>query len=294
MHFNFIHTKTILKIIVSFLAVVYIFLLLTGTIPSLSDPAVSHDTQVSSIISESSDWNIVFDPEELVYDGSERFDPMIGVTVTDEENIPVETEVFSTIQSVRGKNQKEILYTVTTPTGQSISSSRTLILKNYNGPSIQLAESLPSISEDNLNHLASYLSKADALKAFDGYDNDISSSVTCEWTHDTENPLTLHVTFQIENRFLDTAVAKADLSLQLKKPYLALSATTIKLARNAPFDPYYYVQIAMDSDGHLLPDTITITGHVDTSTSGTYTLSYTVSDSSGKSSSEKFLNVVVE
>ena len=71
MHFNFIHTKTILKIIVSLLAVFYIFLLLTGTIPSLSDPAVSHDTQVSSIISESSDWNIVFDPEELVYDGSD-------------------------------------------------------------------------------------------------------------------------------------------------------------------------------------------------------------------------------
>ncbi len=294
MHFNFIHTKTILKIIVSFLAVFYIFLLLTGTMPSLSDPAVSHDTQVSSIISESSDWNIVFDPEELVYDGSERFDPMIGVTVTDEENIPVETEVFSTIQSVRGKNQKEILYTVTTPTGQSISSSRTLILKNYNGPSIQLAESLPSISEDNLNHLASYLSKADALKAFDGYDNDISSSVTCEWTHDPNDPLTLHVTFQIENRFLDTAVSKADLNLQLKNPYLALSTTTIKIPQNTSFDPYSYIQIAMDQDGNLIPEAVTITGDVDTSTAGIYTLSYTLSDSSGRSSSEKFLNVVVE
>ena len=246
MHFNFIHTKTILKIIVSFLAVFYIFLLLTGTMPSLSDPAVSHDTQVSSIISESSDWNIVFDPEELVYDGSERFDPMIGVTVTDEENIPVETEVFSTIQSVRGKNQKEILYTVTTPTGESISSSRTLKLKDYKGPSIQLSESLPSISEDNLNNMATYLSKADALKAFDGYDNDISSSVTCEWTHDPNDPLTLHVIFQIENRFLDTAVSKADLNLQLKNPYLALSATTIKIPQNTSFDPYSYIQIAMD------------------------------------------------
>ena len=294
MHFNFIHTKTILKIIVSLLAVFYIFLLLTGTIPSLSDPAVSHDTQVSSIISESSDWNIVFDPEELVYDGSERFDPMIGVTVTNEENIPVKAEVFSTIQSVRGKNQKEILYTVTTPTGQSISSSRTLILKNYNGPSIQLAESLPSISEDNLNHLASYLSKADALKAFDGYDNDISSSVTCEWTHDPNDPLTLHVTFQIENRFLDTAVSKADLNLQLKNPYLALSTTTIKIPQNTSFDPYSYIQIAMDQDGNLIPEAVTITGDVDTSTAGIYTLSYTLSDSSGKSSSEKFLNVVVE
>ena len=283
MHFNFIHTKTILKIIVSFLAVFYIFLLLTGTMPSLSDPAVSHDTQVSSIISESSDWNIVFDPEELVYDGSERFDPMIGVTVTDEENIPVETEVFSTIQSVRGKNQKEILYTVTTPTGESISSSRTLKLKDYKGPSIQLSESLPSISEDNLNNMATYLSKADALKAFDGYDNDISSSVTCEWTHDPNDPLTLHVIFQIENRFLDTAVSKADLNLQLKNPYLALSATTIKIPQNTSFDPYSYIQIAMDQDGNLIPEAVTITGDVDTSTAGIYTLSYTLSDSSGRS-----------
>lgn len=294
MHFNFIHTKTILKIIISFLAIFYIILLLTGTIPSLSNPAVSHDTQVSSLISKSSDWKIVLDPEELIYDGSERFDPMVGVTVTDQENIPVETEIFSTIQSIRGKNQKEILYTVTTPTGESISNSRTLKLKNYKGPSIQLSESLPSISEDNLNNMAAYLSKADALKALDGYDNDISSSVTCEWTHDTHNPLTLHVTFQIENRFLDTAVAKANLSLQLKKPYIALSATTIKLARNAPFDPYSYVQIAMDQDGNLLPEAVTVTDNVDTSAPGTYTLSYTVSDSSGKTSSEKFLNVVVE
>lgn len=294
MYFNFIHVKTPIKIIISFLAVFYIILLLTGTIPSLSNPVASHDTQVSSLVSESSDWKILFDPEELVYDGSENFDPMVGVTVTDQENDLIETEVFSTVQSTRGRNQKEILYTVTTPTGESISNSRTLTLKNYKGPSIQLSESLPSVSEDNLNDMATYLSKAGALKVLDGYDNDISNSVTCEWTHDTQNPLTLHVTFHIENRFLDTAVSKADLTLQLKKPYLSLSATTIKLAPNAPFDPYSYVQIAMDPDGHLLTDAVSVTGNVDTSTPGTYRLSYTLSDSSGKSSSEKFLNVVVE
>ena len=131
--------------------------------------------------------------------------------------------------------------------------------------------------------------------AEDGFGNDITSSVEVSYKADPDNARSLLVTFSVENSRGDTASEETSIPVKLSKPLLFLTKSSVNIERGESFNSILYIQTAIDQDGSSLSDSVIVTGEVDTSTPGTYTLTYTINSKIEKqSSANETLTVTVK
>ena len=162
-------------------------------------------------------------------------------------------------------------------------------------PVITLSSDLPEISQDNLTSLARILHDLDYLSADDGYGNDISDQITVEYQGSSTDYSSYHVTFSVTNRAGRSAKEETDLTVSgSTHPVLVLTSETVTIPLDSSFDYMDYVKTARDTNGLPIGDYISTSGNVDTSTSGTYELTYVLVSQINYDRVEKTLTVKVE
>ncbi len=89
-----------------------------------------------------------FQPEELVYDGNGELDLLYGVTAEDEDGTDLTEAVSAVITGDGSGNHKQVRYTAFSPSGEQATATRTLVLRDYDGPKITVDSSLELEAED--------------------------------------------------------------------------------------------------------------------------------------------------
>ncbi len=237
--------------------------------------------------------SIVFDNEELTYDGKGSLNLTKGVTVTDENGVEVKASLFSEIKEGSEKKQKIIQYIAEDSYGNTGSATRILHLKKYDGPSIQPTKDLPSVDDTELASLAAIFKDSKAISAEDGYGNDITSSLEVRYTVKDQTAQEIDLTFQVTNLFNDTASHTVTLPLHRTKPLIVLSAESIHLNLGTAFLPASYVTSATDEDGHDISTGVYTEGDINTDTPGTYRITYKLKDAQGNEADSVSLKITV-
>lgn len=242
---------------------------------------------------EEAAYTFSFDPDPLTYDGTTELDLLSGVSLTDPNGNAVDTLIFTNIRTADAITSKTIEYFAETEDGR-VSATRGLQLANYSGPSITLPETLPEIDESMLNSVLSAMPTDGTFRADDGFGNDITSSITYEYTQNEASPNLVHYTFTITNKLNDSVSVEADLTLGAPKPVITLTTDAVTVAANTYFNPISYVATAVDVDGSSIFERIIINGNVNTGVPGTYVLEYMSFSPDGTRSLPKTLTVTVQ
>lgn len=263
--------------------------------PSFLKHKLSGDSTSPSTVqtSNTETLSIVFDSEELTYDGKGNLNLTKGVTVTDKNGVEVKANLFSEIKEGSKKKEKTIQYIAEDSYGNTGSATRILHLKKYDGPSIQPTRDLPSVDDTELASLAAIFKDSKAISAEDGYGNDITSSLEVRYTVKDQTAQEIDLTFQVTNLFNDTATHTVTLPLHRTKPLIVLSAESIHLNLGTAFLPASYVASATDEDGKDISTGIYTEGDIDTDTPGTYRITYKLKDTKGTEADPVSLKITV-
>lgn len=248
--------------------------------------------------SKATDASIRFTSDILTYDGTGDISMILmdGVTATDADGSDLTDKLKTSFKASNLPNEKKITYSVKTADGTKLKAERTLRLENYEGPTINVSNNLPTIKESELDNAVSALADAGALHAEDGYGNDITSAIKVKWSADESNIGYFVLNFTLENRFADSVSAKASVQAQLSKPLIALTQQEISIPLNdESFSAMDYVKAAIDTDGTPIDkDSVELNGYVQRDTPGTYPVTYTVTGPESGLTAEATLNVTVK
>lgn len=250
-------------------------------------------TEPEEEVSEDIQYSIQLDTDTLTYDGTTELNLLEGVSLVSSDGTVSDNTIFAHIKTGNSLSKKVIEYSADTPDGQ-ITTSRSLELNNYNGPSISLPDPLPQLEEDELDSMLSSISGYEDFYADDGYGNDITDAVSVSYTMDDNEPSQVLYTFTVTNTFNDSISVEAYLTLSDTRPVIILTENTVTIPIHSSFNGLNYVESARDIDGSSLFDRIHIVGDVDVDTAGTYVLTYSITTRDGVASLPKELTVIVE
>lgn len=236
---------------------------------------------------------IEFDSEELVFDGSGKLNLLEGVVATDSDGKTATDRVEAFITSDGTTSRKTIRYTLSDTSGRIISKKRTLVMKNYEGPSLFVKDML-TLSSDDLKNLINILKDSGYLKAEDGYGRDITSSVRCIREKKDNGLYTME--FSVVNVYEDFKKVSVTASIEgnVTDPEIMLSETEIQLKKNSYFDALKYVAFSTDGASDYVSDKIEIDSSVDTSKPGDYRVVYRLYSADKTAVTTKVLKVTVE
>lgn len=251
---------------------------------------------VNSQIADSTEepaYKISFDTDTITYNGTAALDLMSGVTVTDASGNVSDVEVFANIVTADYIDEKEIVYSINTDSGQ-VTATRKLKLENYSGPSLVIPETLPQVSEEELDKMISLMPADETFHARDGFGKDITAQIVASYTIDPNDPRVVHYIFSITNIFNDKISIPADITINSDRPILVLKQNEVTVSKGTAFQPLDYIERAESQQGADLIHTIEVSGNVDMNTPGKYTLTYTITGDTGVQSIPQKLNVTVE
>lgn len=252
----------------------------------------AEESEVSEQEEAGPGYSIQMDSDTLTYNGTGTLDLLKGVSLVASDGTVSDADIFAHIKTGDSVSQKIINYTADTDQGQ-VTASRTLKLQNYNGPSIQLPDTLPQVEDEQLDSIMTIMPSDGSFRADDGYGNDITGAVTASYTIDENDSSVVHYVFTVTNSYNDTVSAAADLSLTRTKPVITLKEYAVTIPLNSSFSALSYVATAEDVDGSSLFTRIQIQGTVNTAQAGDYILTYFVTSPSGVTSATKELKVTV-
>ncbi|MBC6309403.1 DUF5011 domain-containing protein, partial [Listeria sp. FSL L7-1582] len=123
----------------------------------------------------------------------------------------------------------------------------------------------------------------EGVTASDDRDGDLTSDVTVTASDvDASKAGTYHVTFSVTDAAGNTATKTITVTVTSnEKPVIV--ANNVSLAKGSTFDPYAYATASDAEDGDLSSKISVISNTVDTTKAGTYTVSYSVTDTDGNS-----------
>lgn len=234
-----------------------------------------------------------FTSDTLTYGGTSTLDLLDGVSLIKSDGSVSNLDIFVHIKTGSSLTQKIIEYTADTSQGQ-VTAERKLELKNYSGPKLEIPDSLPAITEEQLDTILSSMPTDGTFYADDGYGKDITNAVTAEYTVDLNDPSIIHYIFSITNSFNDTVAISADLTLERTRPVILLSNDSVTLKRNEEFNPLEFIILAEDTDGTSLLQDVKIDGELNLRVPGRYTLTYTVTSHDKITSLPQTLTVIIQ
>lgn len=276
-----------LAALAAIVVLVYIFLL------SDDKAAYTNDPTEQGTIAGTSDAVIHLDSDSLTYDGEGELDLMEGVRAEDKDGTNLTNQVYASMKSGDTLSEKIIQYSVEDANGNLAYATRTLHLKNYSGPSIQI-QNPPSIYKSQLANLPTMLQNSGVLKADDGFGNDITASVTSTYVPDPTVKNAYLVTFSVTNLYNDLCSEKASFPLILDGPIVMLTTNAVTLEQGSTFRPADYVASASDPNDGDISSSVTVQGDLDMKTPGTYTLQFSAVNSNGEQADPETLVVTVK
>ena len=231
--------------------------------------------------------SFMFDPEELVYDGTGDLDLLEGVSLENFSQEELKNKVFIKISPADNLSRKTIEYTADTKKGR-IRSNRSLRLVNYNGPKIELPDEMPSVAMDEVDKIMDLLSEDESYKAEDGFGKDAREHVQVNIEKSVINSAEVQYTFVLENVFGDRTMEKANVFISDVPAVITLTEKEVFLQAGDSFDPTEYIEKAVDSAGESIIEEVVFSSDFNTARSGEYLVTY---DLRGQTVS---LTVVVE
>jgi len=227
---------------------------------------------------------------DMKYSGKEAFDIMEGVTALDidgKTDITDQVNVIIVTDTSIGK--KIVRYSVVGSNGNLAINERRLSLINYTGPSIHVSNDVVITSED-LDDLVTVLIEKDAIRADDGFGNDITRTISYNYEAFADS-FKYKFTFTVQNMFNDVASKSIFVEVEGSSagPTLILTRKTVALKKGDVFNPYEYIKSAYDQKDGDLTELVGFSGKVDTNKEGQYTVTYSVSNSEGVSVTQRLV-----
>lgn len=250
------------------------------------DKDESADNKEASLI-------LSFDTDNLQYDGTSDFNLLSGVTLTDKDGNPVELDIYSTIESTEDSNIKLITYSVKDENGNEATAERTLTLHNYSGPTLSVRQPYPEIFDVELDRILDTFLAGNLLSATDGYSKNITNAIQCSYRIADDDATTVEITFTITNHFDDTISKTIMAPISRTKPLIVLKSTSVTIKKGETIDPLSFIESATNEEGHDLTSLITINSSADSSDTGNYTLTYTLTDTDQEQADPVSLKVTV-
>lgn len=235
---------------------------------------------------------IQWETDTIFYDGSRELDLMEGVQVVDTQGVDRTADTKAVLQSTERIDQKNIYYTVEGETLKTDGACRTLVLKGYEGPVLDVASEV-RVDASQLNNLVSELVLRGWLRAENGYQVDASSQV--RWYRAKLKDGVYELTFTLVNEFGDQISARCTAYISGVTDDLILELTNYdeSILVGTPFDPMQLVLQASQADGTNMSKQVTVRGEVDNNRPGTYILTYTLISADGTQQVTKQASVEV-
>ena len=256
--------------------------------------AVFQDSKNRISVKEETDALAVleFESEELVYSGSGKLDLMDGVRAESSLGEDLTSQVSAVLTGEGTGNKKTVRYTVFDSQGKEVSRTRTLLLKDYQGPQIQAEDSLELTAED-LENLIETLEKRGEIKGEDGFGMDITDRIT--WKREKLSTGRYLLTFTLSNDYLDTVQKEAEAYIEGEPQdiQITLAEDSVTIPLGAEFSPWDYVLAAQDPSFGSIADRIQISSSVDVSVPGNYYVVYTAESVDQTQTAEAVLRVTV-
>ena len=233
-----------------------------------------------------------FESEELVYSGNGKLDLMDGVRAESSLGEDLTSQVSAVLTGEGTENKKTVRYTVFDSQGKEVSQTRTLLLKDYQGPQIQAEDSLELTAED-LENLIETLEKRGEIKGEDGFGMDITDRIT--WKREKLSTGRYLLTFTLSNDYLDTVQKEAEAYIEGEPQdiQITLAEDSVTIPLGAEFSPWDYVLAAQDPSFGSIADRIQISSSVDVSVPGNYYVVYTAESVDQTQTAEAVLRVTV-
>ena len=260
----------ILKIVISVICLIVLVLLYVFG-ERFFHEEITVDSKTKEAIEEKDSF--LFDPEELVYDGTGELDFLKGVSLENFSPEELKEKVFISITTGDNLSEKVVEYRVNTEKGQ-IRSNRSLHLVNYSGPFIELPDEMPTITMENMSHIAELINDNEAYKAEDGFGNDAREHVEIDVDKSMMNSSEMQITFTLENIFGDQVTSKADVIITDVPAIITLTDREVDLRIEDEFNPMVYIEDAIDSEGESIIEEVTYSGDINTETPGEYLVTY--------------------
>ena len=202
-----------------------------------------------------------------------------GATAEDDEDGDI-TSLITTSGTVDTsiEGTYTIVYTVLDSSDNSASATRTITVDDTIAPVISL------IGDATITIEFGTAFTDPGATATDNIDGDITSSITTSGTVDSSIAGTYTIVYSVMDSGDNSAsVTRTIVVPDTTAPVIALTGSTISLYVGATFtDPG---ATASDNEDGNLTSSIITSGSVDTSTVGTYSITYSVSDAAGNSAS---------
>ncbi len=241
----------------------------------------------------STSGSIIFEKEELVFDGSETLDLMQGVKAKDSNGSDATEKLEAFITGDSLLDRKTVRYTFVDSTGRTVTDKRTLVMKNYDGPSLYVKESLTLDAQD-LKDLITVLENKGWLAADDGYGKNITSSVKCLREKKAENQYEMKLSVVNDYQDSDEITVNVRIEGDVPDPEITLSATEVTVGKTEYFDAKKYIVYSSDGYSENVTDKIEIDSSVNTSQSGDYRVTYRLYSADKTAVTTKVLKVKVE
>lgn len=138
---------------------------------------------------------------ERTFDGNGIFDPMESVEAFDIDGKDIRDRVSVTYVSGPSIAEKRIVYTVYDSNSDRLEASSSLVMKNYQGPTITIGN-VGSVSWAELQNLTEVLVDKELLNAEDGFGNACPYKIAYYYEIDPKTR-SAEITFSLSNEFQD-------------------------------------------------------------------------------------------
>lgn len=218
---------------------------------------------------------ITFESSELVYDGMGKLDLMSGVSAKNADGEDVTDKIEAVITGDGTLNRKIVRYTLLDEKGNTVTEKRTLVMKNYKGPTLRIDDELVLKASD-MKDLINVLKKSGKLSSEDGYGRDISSAVKC--LREKKPNGEYEMEFSVVNSYDDsqTVTVMAKINGEVADPEIKLSEKEVKVRKGETFSPLSYVAMASDTVSDDAVRKIQVSSSVNTAEPGKYKVVYTL------------------
>ncbi|MBC1574017.1 DUF5011 domain-containing protein [Listeria booriae] len=214
----------------------------------------------------------------LTLNVGDTFNPMQGVSAYDQEdgNITNKVSVTSNNVNTAVAGTYTVTYSVTDSSGMSATAIRTVTVKK--------AGTKPTITAPNLTlNVGDTFNSMQGVSAYDQEDGDITSKVIVTSNNvNTAVVGTYTVSYKVTDSSGMSATATRQVTVQNTGTAPTINAPNITLKVGDTFIPMQGVTAHDQEDGDITSKVTVTANNVNTAAIGTYSVTYSVTDSSGK------------
>ena len=233
----------------------------------------------------------VINAADLTIAKGDKFDPMTGVSVTDDTDTGLKATVTKNTVDANKTGSYTVTYEATDKAGNKTTKTRNVTvvehLDDKTGPVISAGDTI-KVAQDSTPDWLSYATAEDET------DGPVSVKILSNTT-DLSTPGTYAITYSASDSYGNTTTktVKVEVTKTVKKDTTApvVEVSNGQLTVGDSFDPHNYYSVTDDQDAN---PTVDVTNNVDTSKAGKYDLKVVATDAAGNKTTKTSTITVVD